>query len=147
MPTNYWDIVIPASTTNLVVEPSMELSPSLWEGQGGSSLIEQTLTDQVFGTYSMSCSAGSAHANGGIRCDVAVTASTTYTFSAYVKASSGIDYKFRISDTGNNDIEMLTWAGRGVAMGQALDEVIAVADDVTGSIDDDGVVDVLRPYL
>ena len=48
---------------------------------------------------------------------------------------------------GNNDIEMLTWAGRGVAMGQALDEVIAVADDVTGSIDDDGVVDVLRPYL
>ena len=48
---------------------------------------------------------------------------------------------------GNNDIEMLAWAGRGVAMGQALDEVIAVADDVTGSIDDDGVVDVLRPYL
>ncbi|MEG9224550.1 HAD family hydrolase [Aeromicrobium sp. Sec7.5] len=48
---------------------------------------------------------------------------------------------------GNNDIEMLSWAGRGVAMGQALDEVIAAADDVTGSIDDDGVVDVLRPYL
>ena len=48
---------------------------------------------------------------------------------------------------GNNDIEMLAWAGRGVAMGQALDDVVAAADDVTGSIDDDGVVDVLRPYL
>lgn len=48
---------------------------------------------------------------------------------------------------GNNDIEMLDWAGRGVAMGQALGDVIAAADDVTGSIDDDGVVDVLRPYL
>lgn len=48
---------------------------------------------------------------------------------------------------GNNDIEMLAWAGRGVAMGQALGDVIAAADDVTGSIEDDGVVDVLRPYL
>ena len=48
---------------------------------------------------------------------------------------------------GNNDIEMLAWAGRGVAMGQALGDVVAAADDVTGSIDDDGVVDVLRPYL
>ena len=32
---------------------------------------------------------------------------------------------------GFNDVEMLRWAGRGVAMGQAPDEVVAVADDVT----------------
>ena len=32
---------------------------------------------------------------------------------------------------GRNDIEMLRWAGRGVAMGQAVEEVIAAADDVT----------------
>ncbi|GAA1723814.1 HAD family hydrolase [Aeromicrobium alkaliterrae] len=48
---------------------------------------------------------------------------------------------------GNNDVEMLGWAGLGVAMGQALPEVAAAADEVTGSIDDDGVVDVLRRYL
>lgn len=40
---------------------------------------------------------------------------------------------------GRNDIEMLRWAGRGVAMGQAIEEVIAAADDVTGTVYDDGV--------
>lgn len=40
---------------------------------------------------------------------------------------------------GRNDIEMLQWAGRGVAMGQAVDEVKAVADDVTATVDEDGL--------
>ncbi len=39
---------------------------------------------------------------------------------------------------GRNDIEMLDWAGRGVAMGQAVEEVRAAADDVTGTVDEDG---------
>ena len=39
---------------------------------------------------------------------------------------------------GRNDIEMLEWAGRGVAMGQAPDEVRQAADDVTGQVEDDG---------
>ena len=39
---------------------------------------------------------------------------------------------------GRNDIEMLRWAGRGVAMGQAVDEVKAAADDVTDSVHDEG---------
>jgi len=37
-----------------------------------------------------------------------------------------------------NDVEMLTWAGRGVAMGHAPDEVKEIADDVTGTVDEDG---------
>jgi Cof subfamily protein (haloacid dehalogenase superfamily) len=39
---------------------------------------------------------------------------------------------------GRNDIEMLRWAGRGVAMGQAVDEVKAAADDVTATVHDEG---------
>ncbi|WP_224280513.1 HAD family hydrolase [Nocardioides lacusdianchii] len=39
---------------------------------------------------------------------------------------------------GRNDIEMLRWAGRGVAMGQAVDEVKAASDDVTASVHDEG---------
>ena len=39
---------------------------------------------------------------------------------------------------GRNDIEMLQWAGRGVAMGQAVEPVIAAADDVTGTVYEDG---------
>lgn len=39
---------------------------------------------------------------------------------------------------GRNDIEMLEWAGRGVAMGQAIDRVRDAADAVTESVYDDG---------
>ncbi len=39
---------------------------------------------------------------------------------------------------GRNDIEMLEWAGRGVAMGQAVQQVIDAADDVTGIVSEDG---------
>jgi Cof subfamily protein (haloacid dehalogenase superfamily) len=48
---------------------------------------------------------------------------------------------------GRNDIEMLDWAGRGVAMGQAPDEVAAAADEVTLSVYDDGAAHVLRSLL
>jgi len=41
-----------------------------------------------------------------------------------------------------NDLEMLSWAACGVAMGNAPDEVRAVADLVTGHVDDDGLADV-----
>ncbi len=40
---------------------------------------------------------------------------------------------------GRNDVEMLRWAGRGVAMGQAVVEVKAAADAVTAGVRDDGV--------
>jgi Cof subfamily protein (haloacid dehalogenase superfamily) len=39
---------------------------------------------------------------------------------------------------GRNDVEMLRWAGRGVAMGQAPLEVQEAADDVTATVHDDG---------
>ena len=39
---------------------------------------------------------------------------------------------------GRNDIEMLRWAGRGVAMGQAVPEVHEAADATTLSVDEDG---------
>ena len=48
---------------------------------------------------------------------------------------------------GNNDVEMLQWAGRGVAMGQSPDSLKAVADAVTGTIDEDGLAQELTTYL
>lgn len=40
---------------------------------------------------------------------------------------------------GRNDVEMFEWAHRGVAMGQAIEDVLAAADAVTDSVYDDGV--------
>ncbi|WP_029067756.1 HAD family hydrolase [Jonesia quinghaiensis] len=47
----------------------------------------------------------------------------------------------------DNDIEMLQWAGRGVAMGHAEASVIAAADEVTWPIIDDGLAPVLESLL
>jgi hydroxymethylpyrimidine pyrophosphatase-like HAD family hydrolase len=43
-----------------------------------------------------------------------------------------------------NDVPMLAWAGRGVAVANAHAEVLAIADEVTASNDDDGVAIVLE---
>ncbi|WP_324650326.1 HAD family hydrolase [Georgenia sp. H159] len=48
---------------------------------------------------------------------------------------------------GRNDVEMLRWAGLGVAMGGADDVTRAAADLVTGSVHEDGVVPVLQALL
>ncbi|ABL79720.1 MULTISPECIES: HAD family hydrolase [unclassified Nocardioides] len=58
----------------------------------------------------------------------------------YVAKQLGIssDDTLALGD-GRNDVEMFEWAHRGVAMGQAIEEVLAKADAVTGSVYEDGV--------
>ena len=46
-----------------------------------------------------------------------------------------------------NDIPMLSWAGHGVAVANAHPDVLAVADEVTASNDDDGVAQVLARWF
>lgn len=46
-----------------------------------------------------------------------------------------------------NDVEMLRWAGRGYAVGNAHPLVLEVADEHAPSIDDDGVADVVERLL
>ena len=48
---------------------------------------------------------------------------------------------------GYNDIEMLQWAGRGVALGDALPEVQQAADQVTGRFADGGTVQELERWF
>ena len=46
-----------------------------------------------------------------------------------------------------NDLPMLAWAGHAVAVANAHPEVLAAADEVTGSNDDDGVASVLERWF
>ncbi|MFC7021998.1 HAD family hydrolase [Promicromonospora thailandica] len=48
---------------------------------------------------------------------------------------------------GESDLEMLAWAGTAIAMGQAPEAVRAVADRVTGTVDDDGAAAALLDLL
>ncbi|GAB3043683.1 HAD family hydrolase [Sediminivirga luteola] len=47
---------------------------------------------------------------------------------------------------GLNDMEMMGWAKRAVAMGQSLDVLKAEATEVTGTVEEDGLAEALRPY-
>src|ERR1700712_61646 len=46
-----------------------------------------------------------------------------------------------------NDVPMLRWAGHGVAVANAHEQVLAVADEVTASNDDDGVARVIERFF
>jgi Cof subfamily protein (haloacid dehalogenase superfamily) len=48
---------------------------------------------------------------------------------------------------GRNDIEMLAWAGRGVALGDACAEVRTAADDVTGTFAENGTAQELDRWF
>ncbi|WP_199440536.1 HAD family hydrolase [Umezawaea beigongshangensis] len=48
---------------------------------------------------------------------------------------------------GHNDVEMLRWAARGVAMGQAPATVRAAADEVTATVLEDGAAMALDKYF
>ena len=47
----------------------------------------------------------------------------------------------------NNDLEMLKFAGLGIAMGNASDYVKSLADNVTDSNDENGVAKAIEKYL
>ena len=74
-----------------------------------------------------------------------------------VSKASGLEYVARhlglsAEDTlaigdGRNDIEMLRWAGRGVAMGQAVQEVHDAADATAETVYDDGAAVELRRWF
>lgn len=80
--------------------------------------------------------------------DIAAAGVTKASALENLRLQLGIDPNHTVAiGDGRNDIEMLGWAGRGVAMGQAPEEVIAVADEVTHSVFDDGAAHVLRSLL
>lgn len=51
-----------------------------------------------------------------------------------------------LGDNGN-DVQMLAWAGRGIAMANAVPEAVAVADERTGFHHEDGFADVVEAIV
>ncbi|WP_457972901.1 HAD family hydrolase [Arthrobacter sp. D1-17] len=80
--------------------------------------------------------------------DIAAAGVTKASALENLRTRIGVDASRTVAiGDGRNDIEMLAWANRGVAMGQAPEEVVAAADEVTKSVYDDGAAHVLRSLL
>ncbi len=80
--------------------------------------------------------------------DIAASGTTKASALENLRRTLGVDPSDTVAmGDGRNDIEMLRWAARGIAMGQAPDEVKNAADEVTESVDDDGAARILRQYI
>lgn len=63
----------------------------------------------------------------------------------FVLNKLGLDRKFSVAVGDSlNDIDMIQYAGIGVAMGNAIDEVKAIADMTTDSCENNGVAKIIR---
>ena len=77
--------------------------------------------------------------------DIAAEGVTKASALEKIRSALDIDRKHTLAmGDGRNDIEMLGWAGRGVAMGQAPQEVLEAATEVTGTVYEDGAAVILR---
>ncbi|MBP2655258.1 MAG: yidA 2 [Firmicutes bacterium] len=67
---------------------------------------------------------------------------------AFLAESRGIirEEVMAVGDS-QNDLDMISYAGFGVAMGNAMPEVIAAADAVTAANDADGVAEAIEKYV
>ncbi|SEE95728.1 Cof subfamily of IIB subfamily of haloacid dehalogenase superfamily [Arthrobacter alpinus] len=80
--------------------------------------------------------------------DIAAAGVTKASALEVLRASLEVNSALTVAvGDGSNDIEMLRWAGRGVAMGQAEAEVKEAANEVTASVYDDGAVAILRSLV
>jgi Cof subfamily protein (haloacid dehalogenase superfamily) len=80
--------------------------------------------------------------------DIAANGVTKASALELLRRELGVDPANTVAmGDGRNDIEMLDWAARGVAMGQAPEEVTAVAREVTGTVEEDGAAVILRSLL
>lgn len=67
---------------------------------------------------------------------------------AFLAANLGVVRRETVAiGDGLNDLEMIQWAGLGIAMGNAPMEVTAAADWVTNSVQDDGAAQALERLL
>jgi HAD superfamily hydrolase (TIGR01484 family) len=66
--------------------------------------------------------------------------------SVRVKLDVPIERTLAVGD-GDNDLEMLRWAGLGIAMGQATSEVHEAADEIAPPVDEDGLATVLSRWF
>lgn len=85
---------------------------------------------------------------GLIRMDVYKKGFTKGTACKYLYEKLGIlkDHSYAFGD-GINDKEMLELVGNGIAMGNAIDEIKAIADDFTDSVDNDGIAKAFYKYF
>ena len=136
MITQLVDLPVPPvkSVSEIIEQDVLQLSAFI-DPEREAELLNHVLTDCVSSRWHSSFTDFNVkHCNKATGMD---------TFLAYFDKER--KYSMAFGD-GGNDISMLKHAATGIAMDNAGDEVKKVADYVTGSVDEDGIVNALRYF-
>lgn len=109
----FWGVIVPEATTNLLPNPSFELSYTLpLPGYTSGDIIARSATDQVCGTYSLRLDPVAPAA--GIYTTAILTSGVTYTFSVYFRGVHSRPYRLSINqDPAGNVIKENSVVGTG----------------------------------
>ncbi len=123
----------------------------LLDGATGKLLVRADVADDQLGAEVRRVvgERGRVHDSGAVGlAEVSAADVTKATTLARWAASRGIEAS-QVWAFGDmpNDVEMLTWAGRGIAVANAHPRVLEIADDVCGHHDADGVAVYLEQLL
>lgn len=117
----------------LLEQPVLQLTPFITEDD--ERLILPEMTESISARWHPAFT------------DITVRAANKGSALAQVARHLGIKTEECIAfGDGGNDKSILKAAGIGVAMGNAAEEVKAVADHVTTSVDDDGIANAMRKF-
>jgi hydroxymethylpyrimidine pyrophosphatase-like HAD family hydrolase len=149
-PVGAWEIdrtvVVEAPLSRVLARPAAKLLARCpdrdWAGTGPSDEFTELVR---------SCLAGLAeatHSSSSGLVEISAVGVTKAYGLAWVAARLGVPAA-EVVAFGDmpNDLAMLAWAGRGVAVANGHRSVLDAADEVTGTVDDDGVASYLERIL
>jgi Cof subfamily protein (haloacid dehalogenase superfamily) len=139
-PVGPWERQRPGPLAELLAEPAAKLlvRAGARDPDEFTALVAATLADGYEATHS---------SRGGL-VEISAGGVTKASGLAWVAARLGVDAADVVAfGDMPNDVPMLSWAGIGVAMGNAHPAVLAAADEATLSNADDGVAVWLERYF
>ncbi len=110
-----WSVVVPDGTTNLVINPSVEIEiltlTTGYTAVGGS--IARSIAYQRRGAYSLEVTLTAGLNDGVYYASVDLVSGTTYTFSCYVRGRAGVPYQIYIATGAGTALATYRFAGTG----------------------------------
>lgn len=111
---NWFSIVLPEATENLVLNPSVETNTTGYTAVGAGAAISRTLSEQRRGAYSLQITPAAGVASGVYYGTITLTAGTAYTLSLDVKGVPGHVYNIYFASNAGAQIgSPLEFVGTG----------------------------------
>lgn len=105
-------IIMPVARTNLVTNPSGELTTTGFSGTVGGETIARSTTQQARGAYSIAVTP-TVGTSSGVQRTVTTVASSVYAASVDIWGAAGVPYLFRVVDGGGTVLASYSFTGTG----------------------------------